>query len=85
MIDDNRIDGQDLAHFCEKWLTPCYECDEIDIYNDDKIDFKDYALLAANWLKQGPNLDGDITGNGIVDFEIVAVLLEGWLRIKDNF
>jgi hypothetical protein len=78
LIDDNRIDGQDLAHFCEKWLTPCYECDEVDIYNDDKIDFKDYCLLAANWLKQGPNLNGDFTGNGIVDMEDLKSLLFHW-------
>jgi hypothetical protein len=80
LIDDNRIDGQDLAHFCEKWLTPCYECDEVDIYNDDKIDFKDYCLLAANWKKCGPNLNGDFTGNGTVDFADLKALALHWAK-----
>ena len=80
LIDDNRIDGQDLAHFCEKWLTPCYECDEVDIYNDDKIDFKDYCLLAANWKKCGPNLNGDFTGNGTVDLADLKALTLHWAK-----
>ena len=80
LIDDNRIDGQDLAAFCEKWLTPCYECDEVDIYSDDKIDFKDYCLLAANWKKCGPNLNGDFTGNGIVDLADLKALTFHWAK-----
>jgi hypothetical protein len=80
LIDDNRIDGQDLAAFCEKWQTACYECDEVDIYNDDKIDFKDYCLLAANWKKCGPNLNGDFTGNGTVDLADVAALALHWAK-----
>ncbi len=79
LIDDNKIDEQDLAAFCEKWLTPCYECDEVDIYSDDKIDFKDYCLLAANWLKQGPSLNGDFTGNGIVDMADLKALVFHWM------
>jgi len=23
LIDDNRIDGQDLAAFCHRWITAC--------------------------------------------------------------
>jgi hypothetical protein len=80
LIDDNRIDGQDLAAFCEKWRTACYECDEVDIYSDDKIDFKDYCLLAANWKKCGPNLNGDFTGGGSVDFADVAALALHWAK-----
>ncbi len=80
LIDDNRIDGQDLAAFCEQWLTPCYECDEVDIYNDDKIDFKDYCLLAANWKKCGPNLNGDFTGNSIVDLADLKALTFHWAK-----
>jgi len=80
LIDDNRIDGQDLAAFCEKWLTPCYECDEVDIYNDDSIDFKDYCLLAANWKKCGPNLNGDFTGNGTVDLADLKALTLHWAK-----
>ncbi|GAG90705.1 unnamed protein product, partial [marine sediment metagenome] len=31
LIDDNTIDEQDLGAFCKQWLTPCYECNEVDI------------------------------------------------------
>ena len=74
--------------FCEMWvdgfcytldalLRRCYKCNEVDIYWDGKINFKDYCLLAANWLKQGP-LDGDITDNGIVDLEDLMALAFHW-------
>ncbi|MEE9371314.1 MAG: hypothetical protein V3W45_07595 [Sedimentisphaerales bacterium] len=78
LIDDNKIDEQDLGAFCEQWLTPLYECSEVDIDSGGRIDFKDYAFWAANWSEQGPNLDGDITGNGIVDMADLNALLFHW-------
>ena len=78
LIDDNRIDEQDLEAFCEQWLTPLYECSEVDIDSGGRIDFKDYAFWAADWSEQGPNLDGDITGNGIVDMADLNALLFHW-------
>lgn len=80
LFDDNRIDGLDLGALCRQWLTPCYECEKVNIYFDGKVDFKDYALWASNWLKQGPNLDGDITGNGIVDMTDLKALLFHWAK-----
>jgi len=80
LIDDNRIDEQDLGAFCEQWLMPCYECNEVDINSDGKIDFKDYASWAGNWLKQGPNLDGDITGNGTVDMVDLKAVVFHWAQ-----
>ena len=80
LIDDNKIDEQDLAHFCKQWLTPCHRCNEVDVNSDGKIDFKDYALLSANWLKQGPNLAGDITGNGTVDMADLKALVFHWAK-----
>ena len=79
LVDDNKIDGQDLAAFCEKWLTPCYECDEVDIYNDGKIDFKDYCLWAQGELQKGP-LKGDVTGNGNVDLADLKALTFHWAK-----
>jgi hypothetical protein len=81
LIDDNEINEKDLAAFCEQWLTPCYECSEVDIYIDGKIDFKDYARWAADRSKEGPNLAGDITGNGIVDMADLKALTFHWLRV----
>lgn len=79
LIDDNRIDAQDLGAFCARWLTPCYECSEVDISGDGRIDFKDYCLLAKNWLHQGP-LKGDITGEGAVDMGDLQALILQWSR-----
>jgi hypothetical protein len=80
LIDDDKIDELDLAAFVERWLSPCYLCSEADIYSDGKIDFNDYSILANNWLKEGPNLDGDITGNWIVNMLDLKVLVFHWLN-----
>jgi hypothetical protein len=80
LVDDNKIDGQDLEVFCEQWLTPRYECGEVDINSDSKIDFKDYGLWAGNWSKQGPNLNGDITGDGIVNIADLKALVFHWAQ-----
>ena len=80
LVDDNKINELDLEALSEQWLRPCYDCNEVDISGDGKIDFKDYALLAANWLKQGPKLDGDITGNGTVGRTDLKVLCLSWLQ-----
>jgi len=80
LVDDNKIDGQDLEVFCEQWLTPLYECGEVDINSDSKIDFKDYGLWAGNWSEQGPNLAGDFTGNGIVNMADLKALVFHWAQ-----
>ncbi|MBA7689687.1 hypothetical protein ES703_98195 [subsurface metagenome] len=77
LIDDNRIDEQDLQAFCRQWLTPCYSCSQVDIDSSGKIDFKDYSFWASGYLQQGP-LDADITGNGFVDMADLKVLLFHW-------
>jgi len=80
LIDDNKINQRDLAALCRQWLMPCYYCSRVDINNDSRIDFKDYSLLSADWLKQGPGLDGDITGNGTVDMKNLKALLLHWTK-----
>ena len=76
--------------FCEMWpdgfcytldalLRHCYKCDEVDIYWDGIINFKDYCLLANNWAKEGPSLDGDITGNWIVNMLDLEIIAFHWL------
>jgi hypothetical protein len=81
LVDDDRIDVLDLAAFAQQWLTPCYECNEADIYNDGVINFKDYHLLAGNWLKHGGGLIGDITGDGIVNYKDLKAMCLYWLQI----
>ncbi len=79
LVDDNIINGRDLNAFCEQWLRACYECNEVDIYADGKIDFKDYALLAGDWLAVGPGLEGDITGEGAANLTDLKAVLYHWL------
>ena len=78
LIDDNKIDRFDLASFCQQWLTESYQRTEVDINNDRRIDLRDYNLFAHNWLKQGPELWGDITGDGIVDILDLQALAYHW-------
>jgi hypothetical protein len=79
LVDDNKINRRDLGAFCDQWLTSCYDCNEVDIYSDGKIDFKDYCLLAQGYLQQGP-LKGDITGNGTVDLADLKALIFHWAK-----
>ncbi len=79
LVDDNKINGRDLDALCEQWLRPCYDCNDVDIYTDGKIDFKDYCLWAQGYLQKGP-LIGDITSNGVVDSADLQVLLFWWTQ-----
>jgi len=80
LVDDNRINVMDLGALCDKWLSPCYDCNEVDIYSNGKIDFRDYGLWAGNWLKRGPGLDGDVTGDGIVDMADLRAMVIHWTK-----
>lgn len=81
LVNDNKIDYYDLDEFSSQWLTPCRDCTFADLNFDDMIDFKDFALLAGNWLKQGPNLAGDIDTNGSVNLTDLKILLSHWLEL----
>lgn len=77
LVDDNRVDGHDLGAFCEQWLLPCYQCNEVDISGDGRVDFGDYCRWADDWRGHGP-LEGDITGDGTVDMVDLKALLFHW-------
>jgi len=79
LVDDNKIDQLDLNAFCGQWLMPCYDCNDVDIYTNGKIDFKDYCLWAQGYLQQGP-LKGDVTGNGTVDLADLKALIFHWAK-----
>jgi hypothetical protein len=79
LIDDNRIDEYDLDAFCDQWLTFCYDCNDVDIYTDGRINLKDYCLWAQGYLQQGP-LKGDVTGNGTVDWADLKALTLHWAK-----
>jgi hypothetical protein len=52
--DDRNVDIDDLAMFCDYWLEQNY-VGWPDFNNDEKVDFKDFALLAANWRQSIPS------------------------------
>jgi len=80
LYNDNKIDAADLAVFSEQWLSPVYQCQSTDIETDGTINFRDFCYLANNWLKYGPGLTGDFTGNGEVDSSDLQVLLLWWTK-----
>jgi len=51
-----------------------------DLNGDEFVNFADFAMLAANWLKSGVGLAGDFDGNGTVEFEDLARFAENWLE-----
>ena len=51
-----------------------------DLSHDYFVDFKDYAILANDWLKTDPNLPGDINGDNIVDYNDLEILTRNWLK-----
>jgi hypothetical protein len=78
LFDDNRIDEKDLGALCQQWLTPCYDCNEADIDSSGGVDLRDYGLWAGNWLKRGPGLDGDVSGDGLVDMADLKAIVFHW-------
>ncbi len=79
LVDDNRINKQDLSAMGNQWLTLRYSCGDVELSGDTKIDFADFAKLAANWQMQGP-LSSDIDGNGVVNTSDLKWLLLHWAK-----
>ena len=46
---------------------------------DQLVNFKDFAILAANWLESGDELDGDLDKSETVDIDDLAILTYYWL------
>jgi hypothetical protein len=53
LYEDNCIDHNDLLIFIDQWLDTggCSEPNCADLYVDDLVNFKDFAILAGNWQK----------------------------------
>ena len=49
-----------------------------DLNNDGKVDLSDFAIIGLNWLLLGPDLDGDLEENGMVDIEDLSYFNEFW-------
>lgn len=64
-------DGDGVGNVCDP--------DFPNLYVIDRIDFKDFAVLALAWSQQGDTLKADLNKNGTVDFGDLAILAEHWL------
>ncbi len=49
LTGDCAVNGSDLMVMASQWLTPAADAN---IYPDDMVDFKDYCLLAMDWLSE---------------------------------
>lgn len=56
----------------------CISC-KPDFYTDGIINFKDFALFAADWHKSGPGLQMDITKNHKVNYNDLREIIGFWL------
>jgi hypothetical protein len=79
LIDDNRLDGEDIGAFGEQWLSYRYSCADVNVAGGSGIDLRDFAVLAGDWGRYGP-VDGDIDGNGVVDIRDLQWLVLHWCR-----
>jgi rhodanese-related sulfurtransferase len=64
-------DGDGVGNVCDP--------DFPNLYVIDRIDFKDFAVMALAWAQQGDSLAADLNKNGTVDFGDLAILAEHWL------
>lgn len=55
------------------------ECAAANIDGVNPVNFKDFAIIAANWLSTDPDLQGDTNRDWIVNFRDLAQLTQHWL------
>jgi hypothetical protein len=77
LFNDNQVDLNDAAAFCEQWLEYRYPCEQVNLDGEGGIDFRDFSILASGWFNYGP-ADGDIDGNGAVDLYDLQWLTLHW-------
>jgi hypothetical protein len=52
-----------------------------DFTDDCKVDFKDFAIMASDWLMAPPpDPNIDLYSDGMIDFKDLAILAESWLE-----
>jgi len=75
--NDDIVNQLDLKIFIDYWLYTGEEI-YIDLYREESIDFKDFAVLASNWLEDGL-LDADFDESSFVDCNDLGIFTEYWL------
>jgi hypothetical protein len=49
---DCQVDLGDLTIMMDYWLDLCGDCEGADLSDNGKVDLKDFAILAQNWLEE---------------------------------
>jgi hypothetical protein len=68
-----------------RWIRPCPYILQGDLSLDCRVDFRDVAILAAQWALETCSSPewcdkADITNSGFVDFSDASAMVEDWLR-----
>jgi hypothetical protein len=77
LVNDNQVNLNDVAAFCEQWLEYRYPCVQVNLDGNGCVDFRDFSILASGWFNHGP-VDGDVDGNGVVDLYDLQWLTLHW-------
>ncbi len=85
---DCYVDEYDLEMFTDHWLDEVNEPNIFNLYDDNSIDFMDYAIFANNWMSDSYKgaeeiLEYDLNPDGIVNFVDYA-MLENLTLIEPN-
>ena len=64
-------DGDGIGNVCDA------DCPHLDGVNP--VNTKDFSILAFDWQQSGPELQGDINGDRVVDINDLALLAVYWL------
>ncbi len=88
---DGAVDMQDMSTCMQAWLSSSgdanfnYLCDIApESRSDGKVNFHDFALMAANWMKSisPTTLPGDVAPDpvdGVVDMQDLSTCMQAWL------
>lgn len=78
---DGMVNANDLALVAYGWLVECQaedeDCLRLALFN--RVDFGDFARLAADWGQLGQDLRGDLNLDGQVDQTDLGILMSYWL------
>ncbi|MHC4646992.1 MAG: M4 family metallopeptidase [Planctomycetota bacterium] len=94
--DQNDLDGDDVGDFCDNCpdepnpdqndldgdgIGDLCECDAANIDGVDPVNLEDFTIFAADWLKSGLSLSGDINRDQSVNYLDLDNLAEHWLEV----